>query len=419
MKRIKKISYLFFAIFLFCAIFTPDFFSFSMRYIVIIICSAGIIWNWLLTKKIVFNKNFLSIFLGFLPFCIWLIIIQLIHIIIDFDNASVYIGTIVHTLSSFVAAFLIGLFLIYLCKKLKLNLNDFFNLIILVMIVQFVCVLFSLMFPEVRLFFNSFIVRNSYSERLVELAMASNAGRTDRSYGLSNNLFDSFGYITALLICLIFIIGMEKKNIKLMVLSTVMILMPLVNARTGVVLALIGIIFASAFYVEPKILIRNFGLLVLAFILFGVAINRLPESMVQWIKSGIQETQSLITGVGNIGVYSKIFGTDLIFPSSILIGDGGLPRDLISYGVDNGYINCIWNFGLIGTVFLLSGYFHMFRLVYKKFRSKMYRTVSFVFGVLFYLYLIKVYSIDNFGGIVIIFGISIIMLTSEIDTVPS
>ncbi len=411
MKLRKNFNSLLFVLFLFCAIFTPDFFPFSMRYLIIIICVLGIGWKWLKTKKAIFDGRFLSIFKGFIPFFIWLIVTQLVHVFINYSNAYIYLDTLEHTFEIFFAAFLVGHFFIYVCDENNFTEEDILKMLIIVSILQFICVILALVFPGVRSYFNSFVIKNSYSERLAQLALASNSGRIDRSYGLSNNLFDSFGYITALLICIMFILGMEKNNNKIKIASVIMMLMPLVNARTGLFLVIIGLIFASTFYLDTRMLIKNIGIVIVFVGAFVFLMDRLPESMVSWITSGFLETQTLLSRSGNIGVYSKIFGTDLVYPSSILFGDGGLPKNLISYGVDNGYINSIWNFGLIGTILLLFGYFRMFKLSYSQSKMKINKAISAVMGMLFFLYLFKVYSLDNFGGIVLLFGIISVILT--------
>ena len=199
----KKFASFLFIIFLFCAVFTPDFFPFSIRYLIIIICVFGIGWKWVRTRKAVFNNRFISIFKGFAPFLIWFVLAQIIHLAADASNASIYLDTLEHTLEIFLAGFLIGLFFIYVCDDYAFDENDVFRMLMIVTLLQFVCVTLALIFPEVRAYFNSFVIRNSYSARLAQLALASSSGRIDRSYGLSNNMFDSFGYITAILICIL------------------------------------------------------------------------------------------------------------------------------------------------------------------------------------------------------------------------
>ena len=103
METKRKLISLMFIAFLFCAIFTPDFFSFSMRYLVIIICTMGIVWHWIRNRSIDLDKRFLSIFIGFIPFVVWLILAQIIHIVTDRANTDVYVYTLEHTLEVFLA----------------------------------------------------------------------------------------------------------------------------------------------------------------------------------------------------------------------------------------------------------------------------------------------------------------------------
>ena len=410
----KRSISLFLIIFLFCAIFTPDFFPFSMRYLIAFFCIIGIIWHWIKTKKAVFDKRFMHIFIGFIPLLVWVILAQIIHILTDSTHRDVYVYTLTHTLEVFLAGFLIGLFLTYVAEQYKYSFSDFIRILIIVTLIQFVCVVLALLFPAVRLFFNAFTIKNSQSEKLAMLALASSSGLVDRSYGLSSNLFDSFGFISGLLICLIFIYGMEIKNNLVKVLSFFLILLPLVNSRTGLLLVIVGFVVTGFFYLNFKTVLRNFLIFILAAVVLFFIVSRLPESMIAWISKGFSETRSILSGDEKGDVFSKLFGYDLVFPSSLFLGDGGYPKHLINYSVDNGYINCLWNFGIVGSFFLFMGYINMFRISFKSTTRKMNKAISVVIATIFFVYLFKIYSIDNFGGIVVIFGI-VSMIIKQAD----
>ena len=53
----------------------------------------------------------------------------------------------------------------------------------------------------------------------------------------------------------------------------------------------------------------------------------------------------------------------------------------------------------------------MFRMSYISSDEKINKAISVVIGTLFFFYLFKVYSLDNFGGIVLVFGVITIILT--------
>lgn len=413
MKLRQKIIIIFFVIFLFCAIFTPDFFPFSMRYLVVIICGLGLAWYWIRKRRVVLDKKFKSVFVGFVPFIVWLILAQFIHLSVDRANTDIYLFTLEHTLEVFLAGFLIGMFVIYFTSNNRINFRGFLKILVVVASIQLSCVVMALVFPGIRTIFNGFIIRNSYSEKLAMLAMASNSGLVDRSYGLSNNLFDSFGFITSILISITFIFSSEIKSNLLKAFSLILIIMPLVNARTGLILAMIGIIVAGFFYNDLRTSLRNIVVIIIAVVLFVLLLNQLPESMLKWLSNGLQETKALFSGSEKTGAYSKIFGSDFVFPSSVILGEGGLPKYFDKPGVDNGYINLIWNFGIVGTVFLILGYINLFRIAITSTNIKMYKAITTVIACIFFLYLFKVYSIDNFGGIVLVFGVTSMIIAQS------
>ena len=414
----KRFTILFFIIFMFCAIFTPDFFSFSMRYLIVIISIVGIVWGSVSTRKLRVVKRNYIIIKGFLPFLVYFVISQLLRCVLDSSNSGIYTSTLGHTLLVFFGALFICMFIVQTCKKNEISFDVFVYILLIVMIIQLVCVVLALTVPSVRQYFNMLIINNSYSDRLAELARASLLGWADRSYGLSNNLFDSFGYITSMLIVLLFAYGMEKRNNKLIIMSVIFVIMPLVNARTGIVLVLIGFFIVGAFYNDIRAVLKIPGIVILAIIALILLLNQLPDLMVKWLTSGLEETLSFFNRSGKTGVYSEIFGFDLSFPPSILLGAGGAPSSFNHSGVDNGYINCLWYFGLIGTILLFAGYINMFHVMRKNTQIKLYKVISIAFITIFFVYQLKIYSIDNFGGNVIIFGIPalIIALQSQENT---
>lgn len=409
----KRFTILFFIIFMFCAIFTPDFFSFSMRYLIVIISIIGVAWGSVSTGKLRIDKCNYSIIKGFLPFMLYFVFSQFLRCVFDSSNSSIYISTLGHTLLAFFGALLICMFIVQTCKKKDISFDNFIYIILLVMIIQLACVVLALTVPSVRQYFNMLIINNSYSDRLAELARASLSGWADRSYGLSNNLFDSFGYITSMLIVLIFAYGMEKSNNKLIILSVIFVLMPLVNARTGIVLVLIGFFIVGVFYNDIRAVLKISGIVILSVVALVLLLNQLPDLMVKWLTSGLEETLSLFNRSGKTGVYSEIFGSDLSFPPSVLLGAGGAPSAFSHGGVDNGYINCLWYFGLIGTILLFAGYINMFHVLRKNTQSKLYKVISVVLITIFFVYQLKIYSIDNFGGNVIIFGVPTLIIALQ------
>lgn len=110
---------------LFCAIFTPDFFPFSMRYLIIIFCGVSFCWNAIRMKKITIPYPLVKILKGFSPFMVYLLITQLTHMLFDLGNKSIYLNTLTHTFSVFIAAFLICNYLLTICKKITYQQNRF------------------------------------------------------------------------------------------------------------------------------------------------------------------------------------------------------------------------------------------------------------------------------------------------------
>lgn len=399
-------------LFLFCAVFTPDLFSFSMRYLIVLVSFVGVVVETVFRKgRLNLKDNYISIFKGFIPFIVYLLLVQISRMIVSDYTYSIYSDLLTHTLLAVFSAFLISYFLVQLCERCEINFNHFACIIIVVTLIQFICVVLALIFPSVRNFFINLIIKHSYSDRLIVLAKASLSGWADRSYGLSNNMFDSFGYITCLLIILVYAYGMELKNYKIVILSFLMVIIPLVNSRTGVLLVLIGFFIVSLFYNDIRTVIKNTLIVIVAVLALLVLLNHLPESMVVWLNKGVNETASLFGGGEVTGTFSELFEKDIVFPNDIIFGAGYSPVTEGYSGIDNGYICCIWHFGLIGTFLLFLGVAFMYIKVFFRYDNRFVKSIIISYLIVYFVYLFKIYSIDNFGGNTLVFSVPILMLS--------
>lgn len=405
--RIKKTFLIDFILpfYLFVAIFLPNFCNISTRYIIfisnILILFAGL----MIYKKIHIPKIMLNIMLSFLPFWIYYSVLQLSRYF--FGNPlyrNLYKKNLYNMVNIFIFSFLIFLIVYFFSSNNKKNLSEY-NLLIRTAGIQFVCVVVAFVFPNVR---NMFIDMNvKYSKDEVVANALMNLSWDVRSYGFAGNLFDAFGYIVSILIMICFAYGIEKKSNKYVVFACIMIIMPMLNSRTGILLSLVGILIVMLFYFEPKKIFKYlFGGIILL-ILFVYILNNLNVDTREWIMKGIIQTWDLVSkGDTSKGVYSEIFGADLVYPRNLFFGEGSSPELIGGYaGIDSGYIQCIWRYGIFGSVLLLGGYIRMYIISYKSTENVMNKAVLVSTMIIFLTYLFKLFSISNYGANVLIFGI--------------
>lgn len=208
--NVKKLLFL---IFLFIYVFQLPLSRISMLYI-----SSGLAFIYLIinTKFLIINKNIVRIILGFLPFYIYFFITMIVHTICNSGAREAYEQNIEYVILYTLVTLIAISFLLAVVRNGNYSADNITISFIIITFVQFLCVIFSLLIPSVKEFFNSFIIRYSHSKAVVNAIIAFGSFR---SYGFADNLFDQFGYISALLITITFSYGLFYKKKKYIFLS--------------------------------------------------------------------------------------------------------------------------------------------------------------------------------------------------------
>lgn len=413
-KKISKLELIFHVIFLFFFIFQPAILKLSIAHVLTMILILIIGWNSFgkHAGKISLNKDLLFCIGGFFPFFVYYIFIMSIKLLFSSSEVSniLFYNIVIFLLVTF-RIILSIIYLYILVKDKNFDLDKLMTLFIYVAVIQTILVILAFFIPALRSFFNGLTLKYSNSVYVKNALIRD----TWRSYGFAGNIFDAFGYTTALLIVLTFIKGINKQKYWLIMLSVIMFIMPLLNARTGLYLAIIGIITTLIIFkikVTPNNTIKGIIsiLLIIAFAL--ISYSQLPEATKSWISVGFDSTVKLLKTGEKVGVYSVILQDNFIFPDNILFGAGGDPMDManLSRGIESGYIQCIWRYGLIGTMLLFIGYINLYIMAYKSSNENFKRCISLSFMAIFFIYLIKLFSIYNTGANIMIMGLPVIII---------
>ena len=391
-------------------IFLPPVANISILSLLTIFNVAFIMLQCVKRQSITIKRELLCASLGFCIHIILFYFFQGVHYISDIPHqleiaefTQQHTLTIIHTI-------IVCTFLSMLCNYYGLTLNRFLIAVALAGMIQLVLVLVSLQVPSIRMIFIDAIIKNVRSERLAE---AVNHYLYLRNYGFASNLFDGFGYVTALIIVLTFLKGISDKDKKVTTLSLVMIIMPLLNTRTGLILSFIGIFFIILTRINLQNMRKYVNGAVFVFLFFICMSRIIPESTLQWASRGIAQTLDLLfKGDGSAGVYTEIFQADLQFPTNILFGAGLDPNRIGIAGIDSGYVQCIWRYGVLGTLVLFSAIISYFLYFWNRIHFKMERTMLVLLPMLLFVYLLKISGLENPGGNFIIFGIPIVAFCS-------
>lgn len=394
------------AIVLFFAIFLPPITIKSIYNIIITISILTVLLKLILSGKIEICKRIFKVCYGFVPFLIWYIISTFIHLFSS-TSKDIIIKSFLVEIWGFLGILIFLIALTCINSMLHIGFDRFCEIIFITFSIQLIIVLATILFPDIKNYLNNLMVQNT-NDLLMQRAIFTNRGF--RCYGFAINLFDSFGYITSLAIILTFSVGMKRKNSKILILSLLFMIMPLFNAGTGLLLSGVGIFVIIIFY--TGINRRLINLLIIIFFVTVIGFNSLPEETRLYITNGLTYTFNLFGSHQDIGFYQEL-SDDIIFPENIFFGAGASPETLKGISVDVGYVQCVWRYGMIGTVLFLLGVINTFRITILSTNKKMIKALCMAYLFVFLVYLIKLFSIQNFGGNILLFGIPVLILSNE------
>ncbi len=150
--------------------------------------------------------------LFFIPFLIYISIMLYMHIRLEPNNMNLFIDTYNIIIRVVMRGAVICCAYSFYCNRNDISVNDWFNIIYWVGIIQIIFVLLTLTFPQLRQTILDMIQQNSTADVLAEVV-----GRLSsrRGYGLASNLFDAFGYILGFIMCATILLWLEngKKSI--------------------------------------------------------------------------------------------------------------------------------------------------------------------------------------------------------------
>ena len=400
-------------VFLFLYVFQPAFFKISIIHILTFYMVMFILYNSFAKaggKLVLDNRSNKSLY-AFLPFIIYVTFDYLIQSVI-----SVHSSLILHNLLIFyLVLFRIMLsieYLRHLFRYYEYSFKDLANDFITVAFLQLICVIIAFANPEIRTFFNNLTLIGTDSVYIQDALLNC----PWRSYGLAGNLFDAFGYTTSLLIVLTFAMGIDRQNMKLIILSGIMFLMPLLNTRTGIILAMGGIIIIFFLYkknITASSLSKCFWVIVILSLIMWELYYILPEETKSWIEVGFFSTKQLMNSGETVGVYEVILHDNFKFPDNLLFGAAVDPGDILNTGIESGYIQCLWQFGVFGTMLLFIGFTYFLGYCFFTLKRSIFRAIVASYGAIFFVYLIKLFSVFNVSANIMLIGFPIIFLFIE------
>lgn len=410
----EKIFDIFNVIFLFTYIFQPDLSKISILHFLtlymLFVITLDIIKN--NGGRIKVERSIIKYIYPFVPFLIYVFLDYTLISILGSTGGSLPLKNLIILYMTLLRIVLSTVYLLNLIKYHGYTLDRIIDTLIVVGIIQTLCVLAAFAFPSVRNFFNGLTLKNADSVYILS-ALSHDIWR---SYGFAGNIFDSFGYVTALIIIITFAKGIRNGKIRIIALSFFMLIMPLLNARTGLFLCMGGF-FIVVVTIKKSFDLKKIMKVMLVFVIIALIIPRLyqllPSMTREWLRVGFEATIKLFTTGEKTSAYTKILEQNFIFPDNLIFGKAADPFDIIHIGIESGYINCLWRFGLIGTVLLLGGYLLFFWKIFFALKNDFSKSIILACLAVFFVYLIKLFSIYNTGASIILIGLPVCMVYFE------
>lgn len=306
-------------------------------------------------KEILHNKNIKKIILIVLSYYLWYCCTVLINGII---SGKIYLYNYIINIYSMALAIpvltICCIHIILYSKRHNINLNELIKIIIISGLIQSLFTILCCLFPQFKMGLLEFMYNNT-GEKLY----LHEYSITRRFFGFANNLLDSFGFGTGIIAILPLFYSIKNSR-KWLLTVPVLLLVPLLNSRTGLVVFFLGVFFWILYIIKEK-KIKEYSRIFIATIIilaiFVLIISFVFPTTIQWILTDFASFFSNKEGTADV-----LFGNDFwTLPPllNIFIGTGynvagfGNMSEIIGFNSDVGYINELWKTGIIGIIIQL------------------------------------------------------------------
>ena len=309
------------------------------------------------------------------------------------DDAAIRVFAVAVYENIFISIFLV-VFLVNLKK------SDWLDSIIITGIVGALISVFSLLNPSINLFIKGIQV-------LSEFSMESDF----RSFGLAEGLTFSYGISQAIILCLLII--NSKKRMLFLLFTPLFIVSSLFNARTGIIIVVLILVYAIIAFRRIKLLIFLIALLFVISILSDQLIILLDnDKSFDWINNFYLEIGDLFTGSTNAdyNTTQTLFVDMVVLPSNTIEWIFGSGQSLfLSYSnsTDVGFFLQLNYGGLVFTGMLL---ILVLMIFFKTFKEKESRWFSVLFLISFFIANMKGDFIPSTGAFRLLFFVYLCLL---------
>ncbi len=416
---IKKIELI---IYIFCFLFAPPFIkNLNFLFVVFAYALIMIIFKYKSQLKMMLNKKevkniilVLALYFGiyFLSICI--------NCLKDrYAYVSNYFINIYSLILAFPMTIVCSLYVIFRCDELNVNFEGLLKMFIIAGMLQVFIALLTLVFPSVKELTVSMMLKAT-GDNLLNTPWITQR----RFFGFANSMLDLFGFGTGILATLPLFYVSKTKNKKYYILSPILLIVPILNARSGIVIFAIGVL-TYFIYLGLKREIK-FGLyfkyimIIAILVVSGLyMVNKWSPDTINWITKDFESFVSLEDENGTADVlFSKKFW-QLPSPLEIIIGTGHNVSGYSDYATEDinhsdvGYINELWKSGIIGTFLLYYLTYYIISTATKNTENNRYKAMFVFFGIACLIFSIKATIFTYNPGGVIIYTFALMMIYNK------
>lgn len=421
---IKKVnrSEVGFVLYLFCFIFAPPIVP-KIDFIFIVFVFS--VFQLLRRKKSAVKQVFA--YSGIKKFCIgmflaytYVLFIMVIGLFFQYVGTSNYIKTIYRFGLLIPVTVTCVVYIIVKSNEMNYDIYDILLAFIKAGAIQAVISILMLLIPTLR-------------ESLVAI-MSSNAGDNitinlwdyqRRFYAFSNTVLDSFGYGTGILAALPLFLAIKRSS-KCLFVIPILLVVPFLNSRTGLVVFSIGLICATPLYLLKSSFIRLLKtvlmLVIVVLILVGAyrTISVINPMTTEWVQNGMMNLLSVLHivnsdySIGYTESTSHLVSASKWYTPNALGTVFGTGHNVYQANgfvhSDVGYINDLWLGGVIGLFLLYSPLIYILLKSALQYPRMEIKFLTLFLCVAFLVTNIKGYMINYNSGMAITLAISFSIL---------
>ncbi|MGI2294935.1 hypothetical protein [Paenibacillus sp. GXUN7292] len=402
-----------FVLYLFCFIFAPPLVP-KINFIFLVFAFSVL---QLFRRK---NRLVNSVFTqsGIKQFCylmflayVYIGLVMLVGILFQDVGASNYIKTFYRFGLLIPITVTCVLYIIVRSKEMNYNFYDILHAIIKAGTIQAIIAILMFLDPSIKQLLVNIMFANTGDSLTQNLWVYQR-----RLYAFSNSVLDSFGYGTGIIAALPLFLAKKRKT-KYLLYIPVLLVVPFLNSRTGLIVFLLGIISVIPLYLIKanikKLLKTSISVLMILICLsFGYKIMQNVNPMTtSWVENGITSFLTLLnisSEIGNIGYTestTNLFSDRKWYvpgPIGLLFGTGHNVYEANGFNhSDVGYINDLWLGGILGMILLYSP---LFILLLKTALKQEQREIKYLLCFLFFAFLatnVKAYMINYNVGMAV------------------